>query len=105
MGYWGYWQPAAGSFPLGHHGLCPYFYNSAFTSDFVSNNYYGSTSTRLATNITSDVKMGYRGDFNRTLVQGDIFIATAKYPPFVIKNNVIENQLQNILQILSSPCN
>lgn len=65
MGYYGSAQPAAGSFPLGNHGLCPYFYLSAFTNDFVANNYYKATSTRLAKNLTADVKMGYNGIFNR----------------------------------------
>lgn len=100
MGNNGQAQAAAGSFPLGNHGLCPYFYNAAFSYDFVPNNYYGNKSYRPATNLSNDVIMGYRGNFSRTQVQGDVFIATAKYPPFVVLNGVIDNQLQNILAIL-----
>jgi hypothetical protein len=65
MGYCGWTQPAAGAYPMGHHGLCPYFYNSAFTNNFTEHNYYGCTSPRLLTNLPDNVKMGYRADFNR----------------------------------------
>lgn len=65
MGYRAYYQPAAYAYPLGDHGLCPYFYNSAFTYDFVPNNFYGSQTYRMANNLTDDVIMGYRGNFNR----------------------------------------
>jgi hypothetical protein len=34
MGGCGWWQAAAGPFPKGSHGLCPYIYNSAFKNDF-----------------------------------------------------------------------
>lgn len=27
----------------------------------------------------------------RTLYRGDIFIATAKYPPYLVVNNIIDN--------------
>lgn len=109
MGFYGYSQPAAGPYPLGSHGLCPYFYNSSFTNDFVPNNYYNCWSDRIAKNLTSDVKMGYRAEFNRqakrfkiilvifnfisrTAVRGDIFIGTAKYPPYVLVNNNLNNK-------------
>lgn len=64
MGLCGFLQAAAGSYPLGSHGLCPYFYNLAFTNEYVPNNAYGCLSTRLAS-VTSDVRMGYMGNFNR----------------------------------------
>lgn len=98
MGVCGYSQPGAGSFPLGSHGLCPYLYNLAFTYDFVPNNYFKCSSWRMAQNLTSDVKMGYRGNFNRSLVVGDIFVATSKLPPYTMNENGIDNQLDNLMQ-------
>lgn len=65
MGYYGYSQPAAGAPPMGSHGLCPYFFNSSFTHDFVPNNYYDGWSARMIVNVSSSVKMGYRAEFNR----------------------------------------
>lgn len=101
MGYCGYSQPAAGSYPVGSHGLCPYFYNLAFTHDFVSNNYYDCYSSREIINPPSNVKMGFLGNFNRTMYIGDIFIATAQFPPYVVTNNSLDNQLPNLLEYLS----
>lgn len=97
MGYCGHWQIASGPRPLGSHGLCPYFYNISFDYKFVPDNYFNCWSDRKA-NLTSslDIRMGYLGTFNRTLVRGDIFIATARYPPFVVINNVIENSPQTL---------
>ena len=65
MGYCGWSQLAAGPYPLGSHGLCPHLYNFAFTTEFVPTNYYKCTSARLAKNLTTNVRMGYMGDFNR----------------------------------------
>jgi hypothetical protein len=65
MGYYGHWQLAAGPYPLGSHGLCPHFYNIGFTTAFVPCNTYNCVSSRLAKNLTSSVRMGYMGDFNR----------------------------------------
>lgn len=65
MGSCGNWQAAAGAYPLGNHGLCPYFYNLAFTNDFVPNNFYKCNSNQMAKNITSNVKMGQNAVFNR----------------------------------------
>lgn len=65
MGNCGKTQAAAGSYPLGSHGLCPFFYNLAFKNDFVFQNKYGCTSKRMLKNTTSAVKMGYLGSFNR----------------------------------------
>ncbi|XP_055691083.1 lipase member H-like [Lutzomyia longipalpis] len=36
MGHCGWSQIAAGPYPKGSHGLCPYFYNSAFRNFFVA---------------------------------------------------------------------
>jgi hypothetical protein len=65
MGNCGYSQAGAGSFPLGSHGLCPYFYNLAFKNNFVPNNYYKCHSSRMVINPSNDVKMGYLGNFDR----------------------------------------
>lgn len=91
MGICGFAQVAAGPYPLGSHGLCPYMYLSAFENDFTSNNIYGCYSERSIKSPTNDVKMGYNANFNRSLYQGDIFIATAQYQPYVVINGVITN--------------
>lgn len=65
MGVCGSSQIGASTYPIGSHGMCPYMFNLAFTYDFVPVNLYGCTSTRLAPNQTSSVKMGYMGNFNR----------------------------------------
>lgn len=91
MGKCGKTQAGASRFPLGSHGLCPYFYNLAFTHDFVPNNHYNCSSTRILRSFVGNVKMGYMGDFDRTVNVGDIFIATAKYSPFIVINGIIDN--------------
>lgn len=98
MGKCGEWQAASGSFPIGSHGLCPYLYNLAFSYDYVSNNHYGCSSKREVKDPPNNVKMGYLGNFNRTLYIGDIFIGTSKYPPYIVNNKVIENQFQSLLE-------
>ena len=92
MGNCGTRQPAAGAYPLGSHGLCPYFYNSAFEHKFVSNNYFKCASANEAKNV-SDVQMGYLGHENRHSLRGDIFVATAEFPPYLVVNDVIDNKL------------
>lgn len=99
MGVCGHWQIANGPRPLGSHGLCPYFYNISFDYKFEPNNYFNCWSElgRMA-NLTSsaDIRLGYLGTFNRTLVRGEIFVATARFPPYVVINNVIENSPQTL---------
>jgi len=101
MGNCGQSQAASGPPPLASHGLCPYFYNLAFTYDYTFNNYYGCSSPRMVKNPPSNVKMGYFLDFNGTRFRGDIFVATAKYPPFVVKDNVIDNHFQSLMEFES----
>lgn len=44
----------------GSHGLCPYFYNAAFTHNFyATDNVYRCPSRRIANNLPSHFKMGY----------------------------------------------
>lgn len=97
MGYCGYWQPGAKKHPMTSHGLCPYFYNLAFRNDFVPNNVYKCQSPRLAKNLSNAVKMGYLADFDRTIIRGDIFIATSNLPPYVVYNQTIDNDFDNLL--------
>lgn len=60
MGVCGYAQVGAMAYPKGSHGLCPYFYNAAFTHDFVAwKNIYGCYSTRAVTEYPELFKMGY----------------------------------------------
>lgn len=94
MGHCGSWQAAAGPKPMGNHGLCPFFYNEAFDHQFVPNNFYKCTSNQMANVSFSEVQMGYSGNFDRESVRGNIFIATAKYPPYVVLNNTIDNKAQ-----------
>lgn len=94
MGSCGDWQEAAGPYPLGSHGLCPYIFNSAFDYKFIPNNLYNCNSKRLA-NLTEAVRLGYLGSYDKDLVQGDIFIATAKYPPYLIVDDLIDNKIEN----------
>lgn len=86
MGACGFVQAAHGPYPKGSHGLCPYFYNSAFDYDFIPYNHYGYKcgSGRLA-KLTPDVKMGFLGIsyMNKTEIRGDIFIATSGHSPYV----------------------
>lgn len=61
LGYCGMNQIAAGPYPLGSHGLCPYFYNSAFSNQFVAipKPAHCSTSQRLPPKISDGMAMGY----------------------------------------------
>ena len=59
MGLCGIYQIGSTSPPLMSHGLCPYFYTSAFQNDF---NYLNSTTCsnpRPALNLPLNYKMGY----------------------------------------------
>lgn len=50
-------------FPNGHHGLCPHFYNSAFTNKFVAvpkkTTCYQRTLPRDAISYSPNMRMGY----------------------------------------------
>lgn len=65
MGSCGVSQIAAGAPPMGSHGLCPYFYISSFTNDFVPNNWNNCDPTKQIPNLNASVKMGPYGVFNR----------------------------------------
>lgn len=97
MGRCGSNQDAAGGYPVGSHGLCPYLYNLAFTYNYTYSNNFGCYSGRMIRDPPPQVKMGYLGDFNSTLYVGDIFINTARYPPYIMENNLIDNQFASLL--------
>lgn len=73
MGNCGYSQPAGNDLmgvycsltkscpneTLLNHNVCPYLYNSAFSHNFVANNYYNCSSKRMARNLPVNFKMGY----------------------------------------------
>lgn len=60
MGVCGREQSAAGPFPKGSHGLCPYFYNSAFTHRFYAVPMpRNCKSNRFAPNWPLGFRMGY----------------------------------------------
>lgn len=60
MGNCGWSQVAAQSPPMGSHGLCPYFYLSAFTNDFVAVKKPQECGARsMARNWPQGFKMGY----------------------------------------------
>jgi hypothetical protein len=73
---------------MGSHGLCPHFYNSAFTRNFTVNGAatrWGCTSPRLApikTAACAGARMGYTAVFNTTACRGDFFIDTASTAPY-----------------------
>lgn len=59
MGRCGISQMGASRFPCGNHGLCPYFYNAAFSNNFTQNNFYLCPARRPILNLPEDFKMGY----------------------------------------------
>lgn len=59
MGKCGKTQPAAGPAPLGNHGLCPYFYVSAFDHEFKAEANWRCPTDHPALNLPSDYRMGY----------------------------------------------
>ena len=59
MGYCGWSQVGALSFPNGSHGLCNHYYNSAFENVFISNNYYKCVAEQLASQLPDNFTMGY----------------------------------------------
>ncbi|CAO1409365.1 unnamed protein product [Diamesa serratosioi] len=82
MGYCGFFQFAAGAYPKGSHGLCPYFYNTAFKYDFLAtNNTYGCYSARPTTVYPEFFRMGYNEN-RKNKVFGDLFSPTAFVYPY-----------------------
>lgn len=91
MGRCGISQPASNP-DLSHHQICPYFYIESFDHKFVPNNLFRCLSRKFTNKFSEDVRMGYLGDFNRTKVRGEIFIATAKYSPYLVVAGLLDNR-------------
>ncbi|XP_055539950.1 lipase member H-like [Wyeomyia smithii] len=88
MGECGKSQIAAGPFPKGSHGLCPYFYISAFTHNFYAEpKPKDCTSSRYTGIWPSGYKMGYFSGSNSSY-QGEVFSPTTKYYPYNDPNPV-----------------
>ncbi|KAG5668494.1 hypothetical protein PVAND_016433 [Polypedilum vanderplanki] len=89
LGNCGWNQPGARSFPFGSHGLCPYFFLESFKTDFIQNNFHNCTTNRPTLNLPNDMMMGARE--SRTEYYGDIFMATARNPPWIVVDGIIQN--------------
>lgn len=59
MGKCGSSQPASGPRPLASHGLCPYFYNSAFDNEFTPSKDSKCKSKRTPSEMPDGLRMGY----------------------------------------------
>ncbi|XP_039440031.1 pancreatic lipase-related protein 2-like [Culex pipiens pallens] len=82
MGNCGRDQVAARPFPKGSHGLCPYFYNSAFAHRFHPvPKPKQCVSQRLAHGWPRELRMGYHCDMNSG-VSGELFSLTTRNFPF-----------------------
>nr|XP_019527550.2 pancreatic triacylglycerol lipase-like [Aedes albopictus] len=82
MGNCGTNQLAAGPYPKGSHGLCPYFYNSAFANEFRAIPKPNEClSFRAVWPISDRVRMGYFADLDSDIT-GDFFSRTTKTYPY-----------------------
>ncbi|XP_055603069.1 pancreatic lipase-related protein 2-like isoform X2 [Uranotaenia lowii] len=82
MGNCGKSQIAAGPYPKGSHGLCPYFYNSAFEHEFSPvPKPVQCSSNRPISEWPKGFRMGYYCDMDSG-IHGDLFSPTVKNPPY-----------------------
>ncbi|XP_058826876.1 pancreatic lipase-related protein 2-like [Topomyia yanbarensis] len=82
MGNCGRDQPAAGAYPKGSHGLCPYFYNSAFSNEFRAIRKPNECfSFRAVRKWPPGFRMGYFTDVESG-VNGDLFASTTNAFPY-----------------------
>lgn len=102
MGYCGWVQLAGWYTAISSHSLCPHFYNLAFNFNFAPNNYYGCYSARAPRVTTSNMKMGYLAEFNRTEHRGDIFVMTAVRAPFVAEGSLVSNEYASLQMLLKT---
>ncbi|CAD7088698.1 unnamed protein product [Hermetia illucens] len=85
MGNCGASQDAADRPPMGSHGLCPYFYISAFDHPFFAvNQPRRCSSSRPASFWPEDFKMGYL-ETRKPMVSGELFAITSNTYPFNIE--------------------
>lgn len=59
------------------HNICPYFYNIAFSHDFIADNYYNCTSARLAQDLPTNFKMGFMERRRKYEIFFDVPLITA----------------------------
>lgn len=92
MGICGYHQIGAKKPPLGSHGLCPIFYNSAF-----DNNFYAEENPQQCTKVQirqrywpENFKMGYM-EKRKPYVYGEFYASTTKYYPYT--RNLVRLQI------------
>lgn len=92
MGQCGRFQDAATTKPKDNHGLCPHFYNSAFTHNFyATKNSYGCVEGDKA-EYPQNYKMGYNED-RKSSVRGVLFCPTTfSYPYTSNTRNLTEIQ-------------
>ncbi|XP_053685975.1 pancreatic lipase-related protein 2-like [Sabethes cyaneus] len=82
MGNCGRDQPAAGPYPKGSHGLCPYFYNSAFANQFRPiPKPPACLSFRAVADWPTGFRMGYFSDVESNII-GDLFAPTTNEYPY-----------------------
>lgn len=81
MGHCGRTQNAANSRPMDSHGLCPFFYNSAFTHNFyASQNVYNCIAPDIA-EYPENFRMGYM-EQRKLSVRGILFCPTTDSYPY-----------------------
>ncbi|XP_059615284.1 lipase member H-like [Phlebotomus argentipes] len=83
MGQCGRSQIGAGPYPKGSHGLCPYFYNSAFRSSFVAipKPPFCAKTERDCTDYPENFQMGYM-ERRKHKVFGTLYAATTRTFPY-----------------------
>ncbi|XP_055372653.1 uncharacterized protein LOC129606374 [Condylostylus longicornis] len=91
IGYCGFNQPGASDPPYGSHGLCPYYYNLAFSYDFMARKKPNSCiSLNPARYWPEKFKMGYMEE-RKSDVLGELFVTVSANPPYVKSGEVKEN--------------
>lgn len=84
MGLCGRLQSGSSTYPKRHHGLCPYFYNSAFVNDFYPNRESDCRSRREPIDYPANLKMGFLGVMTNPVVYGDFFVPTSNTAPWTV---------------------
>lgn len=103
MGRCGVWQSGSTTYPKRHHGLCPYYYNSAFLHDFIPNHNNECRSRREPDFIPPNLKMGFLGVVTQPLAFGDFFIHTSDRPPWnvVVSNDINPSKVDKRKQFIN----
>ncbi|XP_055627225.1 uncharacterized protein LOC129769160 [Toxorhynchites rutilus septentrionalis] len=83
MGQCGFKQPAAGKPPLGSHGLCPVFYNLAFSEGFYAEP--RPSTCEIVKDRETDYPTGFRMGYmekRKRKVQGELYAQTTDVYPY-----------------------